>query len=422
MQPRPLRGAEVASLASRWRTYSLFAFGVLTSSLGDRMAMVAIAAMAYQRTGRGLDVGLSLALLFAPFALFSMVGGYLADRYPRTLVIVVTHVGGAAAAAVLAFGPPLPLLLALVFALGASQAVSTPATRALIADLVPGEDELTRGNAIFNFFYNACFFAGPYLAGVVFALAGAGLVFLLDALTFLVSAGALTLVGTSASPKPAAPASGPSSLGSRLASALSGASILWAAPKTRGVALSIVAVVLSGATLSAALIGIAERVFRGGSVGFGILVAGTGLGLLLGGLYVVLRPARDVDHWLARGIALMAIGYAVVAGSPVLLVAAGGLVLAGVGNALQNLANAVVIQRTLPREEHGRAFGGLFTFSMVSQVVGLLAGGVLLDAVPARLIALGCAALMAVAVAVAWLAVSSPISPQGSRSPSPPSS
>jgi MFS family permease len=404
MQLRRFRDAALVPVASRWRTYSLFAFGVLTSSLGDRMAIIAIAAAFYQRTGQGLAVGVSLALLFSPSIVFMLVGGYLADRYSRPAPIVVSHLAGAAAA--------LLLMLVLVLALGTCQAVSTPAIRALVADVVPGDDELTRGNAIFNVLYNACFLAGPYVAGVVFAFWGAAWVFVLDALTFLVSAGALTVIGRRQVVRPttATPSSG--SLGARLAALASGVTILWSTPKTRGLAITIVAVVLAGSTLSGALIGVAEQEFHAGSVGFGTLAAGTGLGLLLGGLYVVARPRRDVDHWLARGIGLMAIGYAAVAGAPILLLAAAGLVVSGTGNAFQNLANSVVIQRTLPRDEHGRAFGGLFTFANLAQIPGLLAGGALLDVVPVRLVSFACALLMAGAFAVAWLLVSSPAAPR----------
>src|SRR5262245_3719517 len=141
----PLDRARMA----RWRTYSVFAFGVLTSSLGDRMALVAIAAVFYQRTGHGLAVGVSLALLFAPTLVFSMVGGYLADRYSRPLLIILSHLGGAAAVLGLALGPPLPVMLVLVPALGTCTAISVPAIRALIADLVPEDEALTRGNAIY---------------------------------------------------------------------------------------------------------------------------------------------------------------------------------------------------------------------------------------------------------------------------------
>jgi MFS family permease len=411
MQIRALRDATSILSGPRWRTYSLFAFGVLTSSLGDRMAVVAIVALFYQRTGHGVAVGVALALFFAPTMLFSMVGGYLADRYPRPLVVIASHLGGAVAALALALDPPLPATLPLVFALGTSAAISIPAVRALIADLVPGEEALTRGNAVYNFFYNACFFAGPYVAGVIFAVRGAGLVFVLDAISFLVSAAALTIVarrpaGTGA-PAPREPRD--SSPRARLAAALSGVTILWSSPKPRGIAVTIVAVVLAGGAMSGALIGVAERVFHAGSVGFGTLAASTGLGLLLGSLALMLRPPVSVDRWLARGIALMALGYAAVAGAPVLPLAAAGLVVSGVGNSMQNLANSVVIQRSLPRAEHGRAFGGLFMFSNLAQVPGLIAGGALLDVAPVRLVALGCALLMAGAVAVAWLLVSSPL-------------
>ena len=412
MQLRRFRDSAHVPIAPRWRTYSLFAFGVLTSSLGDRMAIIAIAAAFYQRTGQGLAVGVSLALLFSPSIVFMLVGGYLADRYSRPALIVVSHLSGAAAALLLALSPPLPLMLVLVLALGTCQAISTPAVRALVADVVPGDDELTRGNAIFNVLYNACFLAGPYVAGVVFAFRGAAWVFVLDALTFLVSAGALTIIRRRRVVRPTAAAPTSGSLGARLATLASGVTILWSTPKTRGLAITIVAVVLSGATLSGALIGVAEQEFHAGSVGFGTLAAGTGLGLMLGGIYVVVRPRRDVDHWLARGIGLMAVGYGAVAGAPLLLLAAAGLVVSGTGNAFQNLANSVVIQRTLPRDEHGRAFGALYTFSNLAQVPGLLVGGALLDFVPVRLVSLGCALLMAGAFAVAWLLVSSPVAPR----------
>jgi MFS family permease len=411
MQLQRLRDAARAPISARWRLYSLFTAGVTTSFLGDRMVVIAIAAVFYQRTGQGIAVGYSLALLFAPSIVFMLVGGYLADRYSRPLLIVISHVAGAVAALMLALSPPLPLMLVLVLVLGTASAVSTPAVRALVPDIVP-EDELTRGNAIFQVLSNGCFLAGPYVGGVLYAFGGAAWVFVLDALTFLVSAGALTSIARRRVVRPTAAPSTAGSVGGRLAAIASGIPILWSTPRTRGLAITIVAVVLAGATLGGALIGISELEFHAGSVGFGTLAAGTGLGLLLGGLYVVARPRRDVDHWLARGIGLMAIGYGVVAAAPFLLLAAAGLVVSGTGNAFQNLANSVVIQRTLPRDQHGRAFGALYTFSNLAQVPGLLVGGALLDYVPVRLVSVACALLMAGAFAVAWLLVSSPVAPR----------
>src|ERR1700693_38489 len=110
---------------------------------------------------------LVLALFSMPIILFSMTGGYLADRYSKRAVTVGVKVFEilvmSFALAGLALGS-LPMQLAAVFLMGVHSAVFGPTKYGLLPELLP-EKQLSSGNGIFQM--------GTFLAVILGTLAGA---------------------------------------------------------------------------------------------------------------------------------------------------------------------------------------------------------------------------------------------------------
>lgn len=80
-----------------------------------------------------------------PFLILLPFAGVIADRYERRRVLLISQLGLATVAAVLAVVSFMhlatePLVFALAFALGVSQAMGAPAQQAIVADAVPRED------------------------------------------------------------------------------------------------------------------------------------------------------------------------------------------------------------------------------------------------------------------------------------------
>ena len=114
-------------------------------------------------------VSLTLALFSLPFILFSMGGGYLADRFSKrsvTLWMKAVEVGSMGLGVLgLALGS-VPLLLTVVFLVSAQSAIFGPSKWGLLPELLP-EKRLSWGNGVFQF--------GTYLAAITGTVVGGAL-------------------------------------------------------------------------------------------------------------------------------------------------------------------------------------------------------------------------------------------------------
>jgi MFS family permease len=72
----------------RNRSFSLFYAGQAFSYIGDGLRIIAIPLLVYHLTGSALSVGVTYALELGPFALFGLVGGSLADRLDRRMLMI----------------------------------------------------------------------------------------------------------------------------------------------------------------------------------------------------------------------------------------------------------------------------------------------------------------------------------------------
>jgi len=171
--------------------------GQAVSAIGDQLFPVAVAVLVLQGGGGAGDLGLVLAARFGALVLFALLGGVWADRLPRVRVLVsadvlrLLAVLGLALAA--ASAPPVPVLAALTFLVGAGEAFFRPAYGALLPTVLPAPD-LPGGNALSSSSQHLAMVIGPGLGGVLIAAAGVRVAFLVDAATFAVSLATLVRV------------------------------------------------------------------------------------------------------------------------------------------------------------------------------------------------------------------------------------
>jgi MFS family permease len=160
----------------RHHDYARLWTGAFVSNIGTWMQMVAVAAYVTDVTGKAAWTGLVAAADFVPIALLAPLGGALADRAPRRVLLLTTtlvQVGFSAALTVLfIIGDPAPALLTLcVFGGGVAAALGFPAYQAMLPDLVPEED-LPGAISLSSAQYNLGRIVGPALAGLVIAAGG----------------------------------------------------------------------------------------------------------------------------------------------------------------------------------------------------------------------------------------------------------
>jgi MFS family permease len=158
------------------------------SGLGSQMTGVAVAVQVYALTRSSLAVGLLGLALAVPLITLGLPGGTFADAVDRRKLVLLSSSLLALVSLTFAAQALLDLrLLWLLYLLTALQsslfAVDQPARRTFIPRLLP-QNQIPAAAALSFLSFQVSLVAGPLLAGVIIAVAGLKLVYLLDAVTF----------------------------------------------------------------------------------------------------------------------------------------------------------------------------------------------------------------------------------------------
>jgi MFS family permease len=199
---RPLRDPEFRKL---WTA-------MCVSLLGDGAFLVAVAWQVYELSNAPTAMSVVGIAMTVPTIVFLLIGGVASDRFDRRMVMVAADLLRAVAGvalAVLALTDAIEVwqiaVIAAVYGTGA--AFFAPAFDALVPDIVP-QERLAQANALDQLMRPIVFrMAGPAIGGVLVASASAGLVFALDAASFVVSATTLLMVRVAATPAARGPSS-----------------------------------------------------------------------------------------------------------------------------------------------------------------------------------------------------------------------
>jgi MFS family permease len=357
----------------RRRDFRLLFLGQGVSVLGDRMVAVALAFAVLEVGGSAAEVGLVLACGTIPLLLTVLIGGVVADRTSRRTVMVgadlVRLASQGATAALLIGGTAEVWTLALFAGLtGAGTGFFSPASTALLPEVVP-PDELQPANALRATAVSAGEIAGPLLAGILVAAAGAGWAIAVDAATFAVSAACLVRLRTAGRPDRAS--------ASFAADLRDG----WVAFRSRRwvwtVVLYFAATNAFWGAWSALGPIVADREL-GGAAAWGTVLAAVGVGALAGSVLATrARPGRPLV-FVAMTEALFALPLAFLAAAapvPLLVFAA---FLSGAGMMLGNSVWESTLQRHVPPESLSRVasydwFGSLAFYPLGLALWGPLA-------------------------------------------------
>ncbi|MFF2007642.1 MFS transporter [Streptomyces sp. NPDC058195] len=172
----------------RSRRYLAFWLGQVTSTVGNQLTVVVLAALVVPDRGPGV-FGLVLAVESAVMGVLLLAGGVVADRYSRSTVMAVADVlrlAGIVGFFLFASDGPLAPLLVAAASTGAGAALYEPAHRAALAQVVP-EDLRQQAYALDVSTKRIGSMAGALLAGVMLAGISPPKTLLVDIATFVVS-------------------------------------------------------------------------------------------------------------------------------------------------------------------------------------------------------------------------------------------
>ena len=183
----------------RIRDFALLWAGALVSLIGDGVYVVAIAWQVYELSDSPTALSLVGVAWTLPLGLFVLLGGVVSDRFERRRIMVaadIVRAGAAGAIGVLSLTGAVELwhLIALAAMFGVGEAFFGPAFTSIVPQIVP-RDLLLQANSLDQFIRPFAFLlVGPALGGWIVAAFGPGEAFLLDAVTFLISATAICLI------------------------------------------------------------------------------------------------------------------------------------------------------------------------------------------------------------------------------------
>lgn len=180
--------------------YRVWFFGALVSNVGAWMQATALSwvVLTGLTDNDAGAMGVTMALQFAPPLLLVGVTGWVADRFDRRRLLVVTQsallvVGLIIGTLLLTDVMTLPLMYAFAFCLGLISAFDNPARQAFVSDIVAREIA-ANAVALNAASFNGARMIGPAVAGIVIVAVGTGWVFFINAATFLAMIVALFLI------------------------------------------------------------------------------------------------------------------------------------------------------------------------------------------------------------------------------------
>ncbi len=385
---------EYIDLLRRNRNYRYLWLGSVVSQLGDWFNLIASAEIITDLTSSGVAISYLFLARFLPLFLFSPLAGVLADRYSRRKIMIASDL--LRALTVLGFlfvreSGQIWLFYVLTVMQFVLSAMFTPARSAVLANVVK-KDELVAANALDSLTWSTMLALGAFMGGVVAAVLGAEAAFILDALTFVLSAWFISRIVIAASERKqiAQESSG-------WLDFVDGFRYLWNEPFILGIALVKATGSLVWGGINVLEITFAEEIFAfdtlsigallpvedGGTVTLGMVYVVSGLGTGLGPIFMR-RWLGDRFGRMMKGIGIgfvfLPLGILMIAFSTLFAGYLTGTLIRTIGSGTVWVFSAAMLQMIVPDKYRGRVFAFEFAALTLTQSVSTFLSGVFQDA------------------------------------------
>jgi MFS family permease len=356
------------------RNYRLFFSGQVVSLVGTWMQNIALAWYVIDLTHSPVAVGFLAFCRFAPFTIFGLISGVVADRLDNRRLVMTTQTASmivAAALTALAFSGAEVVWLAYLLAAAAGTALvfDAPGRQALTFQMV-GRDELPNAVALNASMFNASRVVGPAAAGVIIAAFGVGVCFAVNTVSFLAVLTGLALMRVDE----LVPLDRPERHPPWIKSIREGLGYARRSPRVRLVLMMTTVVSTVGFNFHVLVPVLAADTLDAGPRTFGILSAAFGGGALTGAL---LSASLGRASWRALLAGVGGFSIALLALAPLHTVVACAVLLyvVGVCFTLWTANSQTLLQLTAPDHLRGRVVSlYLFAFAGLAPLGGLLAG------------------------------------------------
>ncbi len=362
--------------ALRHRNFRLFLSGQLFALIGYWMQSVAQGWLIYRVTGSATLLGMLGFASSLPVIVIAPLAGLWSDRWNRHRAMFAIQVLEMLQAALLA-GLALAGLLqpwhviALAMVLGVLVAIELPLRHAYLLELVGDRKDLPNAIAVTSLMANCGRLVGPTLAGLAIGWFSEAFCFLVNALSFV--AVIVTFMMIRVTPQP-----GSLSHPAVIEGLREGLAYAWRSPPIRVLLLLLAAMGLLASPYGSLMPALVRSVFNGDSDQMGYFMAASGLGGVLGTLYLAARPnVRGLLRVLCTASVSAGVALALLAWSHVVWIALPLLTLIGFGILVTSVSVNMILQTIVEDDKRGRIMS-LYTaaFLGMSPFGSLVAGAV----------------------------------------------
>ena len=347
------------------------------SDAGTWVQLIVVGSLVAATTGSAVQTGLVALATFMPQGIASPIGGLLADRFDRRRVfaasLLLQAVFTSVLAVVLGAGVRQPgVLSALILLSSAAGSLGSPSYAAMLPDLVPPE-ELMAMVSLGVYSWNSGRMVGPLLGTGLALAVGPAWTVAFNAATFVVMAGAVSLVR-----QPFRGVAGDGSVAERL---IGGWRVLRTTP---GCLHGVVLLVLLNLTAAPfmGLIPIYAKAEYGGGTGLaGVISSAQGLGAILGGVVITMLAVRHRRSFLVgRVVVVLVLALTAYALAPGAAWVIGIAAVLGASSSSLFITTSAIVQRDAPDASRGRVMSIMQASMGVSYGIGLLVIGSIGDA------------------------------------------
>ncbi|HXH93589.1 MAG TPA: MFS transporter [Thermoanaerobaculia bacterium] len=370
--------------ALRHRNYRLFFGGQSISLIGTWITRIATSWLVYRLTGSELLLGVVAFCSQIPLLILAPIAGVLVDRWDRHRILVITQILSAlqsAALAMLAFTHVITVAEVIVLQLvqGVINSFDTPARQAFVVEMVADREDLPNAIALNSSMINASRIIGPSIGGVLIATVGEGWCFGVDAISYIAVIISLLMMQLTLAPR--------ARVDTHMLDELrTGWRYVAGFAPVRALLLIIALVGVMGMPYATLMPVIASRVLHGGPHTLGILMTASGIGALMGTVYLASRHSvLGLGKVIVAANAALSLGLMAFSFSRSLWLSAILLPVVGAGIMVQAASVNTILQTVVDENLRGRVMAFYSVAIMGMQPIGSLLSGVVAERIGAEM-------------------------------------
>ncbi len=361
------------------RNFRLFFYGQTISLVGTWMTRIATGWLVYRLTGSAFLLGVvGFAGQFPSFVLAPFAGVFV-DRWNRHRLLIFTQVLAmlqALTMAVLTLGGWITIWQVVVLSIlqGIINAFDMPTRQSLIVELIDKKEDLSNAIAVNSSMVNAARLLGPSLGGVIIAAAGEGWCFMIDAISYIAVLGSLVMMKVPQKPRDH------SKDKQILHDLREGWDYVARSRTIRSILLLLALVSLVGMPYTVLMPVMADKVLGGGPNTLGLMMAATGVGALIGALFLTARKTvLGLGKYIPLAAGLFGVALVLFAMSRSLWFSLPLLVVTGFGFINQLAVSNTLLQTIVDEDKRGRVMSFYVMAFMGTAPFGSLLAGTMAE-------------------------------------------